>query len=123
MPPWRARRKRTSSSWRAMAPRTACPIRPSSGSSPGGSARPRGRIVAWLDDHLAAAVSELRAGLGEATPCVLLAHYTASGARFGGYRGSLHGREIEIPPSALRNPAFDYVALGHIHRHQRIGMP
>src|SRR5947209_1341967 len=81
----------------------------------------REKLVTWIEDHLASAVADARSELGEEAPCVLLAHYTASGARFGGYRGGIHGREIEIPPSVLRNPAFDYVALGHIHRHQRIG--
>jgi exonuclease SbcD len=28
------------------------------------------------------------------------------------------GQEVILPPSLARNPAFDYVALGHIHKHQ-----
>ncbi len=83
----------------------------------------RERLTGWVDELLLPAIAERRAELGEATPCVALAHYTLGGAQFGGYdRGRLHTNEIELPPAALRAPAFDYVALGHIHRQQRIGL-
>ena len=30
------------------------------------------------------------------------------------------GRDVVVPKSALADPAFDYVALGHIHKHQNL---
>jgi exonuclease SbcD len=30
------------------------------------------------------------------------------------------GRDVAVPPSVLLDPAWDYVALGHIHKHQNL---
>jgi DNA repair protein SbcD/Mre11 len=52
-------------------------------------------------------------------PAILACHYTVRGAQLGGYTGrSLFMQEIQIPLSVVAQPAFDYVALGHIHQHQ-----
>ncbi len=53
-------------------------------------------------------------------PTVLAAHVTVFGAetRYGSQASVFLGREAVIPNSLLANPAFDYVALGHLHRHQ-----
>ncbi len=64
-------------------------------------------------------------GMAEAVPReiprVLLAHLTVHGAQFGGYRGSvLMTDEIRILSSALATAGYDYVALGHVHRHQNL---
>src|SRR5262249_8090572 len=52
-------------------------------------------------------------------PTILACHYTVRGAELGGYSGrSLFMSDVQIPLSVVAQPAFDYVALGHIHRHQ-----
>lgn len=51
-------------------------------------------------------------------PRILTGHFTVSGASFGSERGIMLGRDIEVPPSALADARWDYVALGHIHKHQ-----
>lgn len=52
-------------------------------------------------------------------PTILACHYTVRGAELGGYSGrALFINEIQLPLSVVAQPAFDYVALGHIHRHQ-----
>jgi exonuclease SbcD len=52
-------------------------------------------------------------------PTILACHYTIRGAQLGGYPGrTLFMNEIQIPLSVVAQPAFDYVALGHIHQHQ-----
>lgn len=80
----------------------------------------REKLVGLLGG-LAARVKELRRDLGEDTPAILMAHYTVSGAVFGGYgRGALLAPEVELPRSAVKDEAFDYVALAHIHQHQSI---
>lgn len=54
-------------------------------------------------------------------PAILACHYTVRGAQLGGYSGrSLFMQEIQIPLSVVAQPAFDYVALGHIHQHQEL---
>ena len=57
--------------------------------------------------------------LDESVPAVLVAHVAAAGALFSGSeRTALIGADPTLLTSDLANPAFDYVALGHVHRHQ-----
>ena len=52
-------------------------------------------------------------------PAVLAAHITAAGATFSGSeRSMLIGRDPSMMTSVLANPAFSYVALGHVHKFQ-----
>jgi exonuclease SbcD len=52
-------------------------------------------------------------------PAVLVAHVAAAGALFSGSeRTALISSDPALLTSDLANPAFDYVALGHVHRHQ-----
>jgi exonuclease SbcD len=63
-------------------------------------------------------ISQLDPAVSEATPTILAAHATVQGAVYGSERSVMLGQEVILPPSLARNPAFDYVALGHIHKHQ-----
>jgi exonuclease SbcD len=54
-------------------------------------------------------------------PTILAVHGSVQGATYGSERSVMLGQEMVLPRSLLSNPAFDYVALGHIHRHQVIG--
>ena len=56
--------------------------------------------------------------LDRAVPTILAAHATVQGAVYGSERNVMLGQEVILPPSLAKNPAFDYVALGHIHKHQ-----
>ena len=67
-----------------------------------------------LTDIIAADISKLDPGL----PSVLAAHVWVSGAQIGSERAMTIGQEHALLISNVANPAFDYVALGHIHRHQ-----
>ena len=53
-------------------------------------------------------------------PRVLAGHFSVGGARFGSERSVMIGRDLVIPKAALVDPAWDYVALGHIHQHQNL---
>lgn len=73
-------------------------------------------------EDAAGRVRELRHELGEEIPAVAMGHLMTSGSVKGGddgvrdlYVGTLEGVTDEIFPSD-----FDYVALGHIHRPQRV---
>jgi exonuclease SbcD len=63
-------------------------------------------------------ISQLDSAVSGATPTILAAHATVQGAVYGSERSVMLGQEVILPPSLARNPAFDYVALGHIHKHQ-----
>lgn len=51
-------------------------------------------------------------------PTVLLAHLMTDTARFGAERFLAVGKGFTVPMALLARPCFDYVALGHVHRHQ-----
>ena len=53
-------------------------------------------------------------------PTVLLAHLMADRASLGAERFLAVGKGFTIPISMLTRPCFDYVALGHVHRHQSL---
>jgi exonuclease SbcD len=53
-----------------------------------------------------------------AMPRVLVGHFSVSGAVWGSERSVMLGRDVPVLKSMLANPAWDYVALGHIHKHQ-----
>jgi exonuclease SbcD len=88
------------------------------------SAEYRGLNMSELDEALRQIVSDnieaLKAALDPALPAVLLGHFSVSGATWGSERSVMLGRDVVVPKSVLADPAFDYVALGHIHKHQNL---
>jgi exonuclease SbcD len=95
----------------------------------------RGRLIAQ-EDHRGASLEELDRAVGalisgeladlarqaaeQAMPRVLVGHFSVSGATYGSERSVMLGRDLVIQKSALADPAWDYVALGHIHKHQNL---
>ena len=73
------------------------------------------KIETFLNDK-----SSLLADLDPDIPHILVAHTTVQGAIYGSERGVMLGNDVVLPPSLFKNPHWDYVALGHIHRHQEI---
>lgn len=53
-------------------------------------------------------------------PAVLAAHLSVAGATYGSERSVMLGRDVAVLKSVLTDQAFDYVALGHIHKHQSL---
>jgi exonuclease SbcD len=84
----------------------------------------RGLSIEQLDDELqrivTANIEALATQLDPEIPAVLAAHLSVSGAVFGSERSVMIGRDAVVLKSALVDPAWDYVALGHIHMHQSI---
>jgi exonuclease SbcD len=84
----------------------------------------RGLSMADLDRALQQVVTDtieaLKAGLDPEIPTVLVGHFSVSGAVWGSERSVMLGRDVVVPKSALADPVFDYVALGHIHKHQNL---
>ena len=84
----------------------------------------RGLSIDDLDAALQAIVTQtiegLRRSLNPDWPAVLAAHLSVSSAKYGSERSVMIGRDAVIAKSALDDPAWDYVALGHIHKHQSL---
>ena len=53
-------------------------------------------------------------------PTVLLGHLMIDNANLGAERLLAVGKGFTIPLSLITRPCFDYVALGHVHRHQNL---
>jgi exonuclease SbcD len=53
-------------------------------------------------------------------PAVLAAHFSVSGATQGSEQSVMIGRDVVVFKDLLANTAWDYVALGHIHKHQEL---
>ena len=59
-------------------------------------------------------ISKLNPGM----PAVFTAHVTINGASTGTEQNMMLGRDHTLYPSVVHRPEFDYVGLGHIHKHQ-----
>jgi DNA repair protein SbcD/Mre11 len=74
---------------------------------------------AKMEEMLCRSIDRMAEQRDLSLPGILLVHYTVRGTVLGGYAGrALLMPEIQLPLSTVTNPAFDYVALGHIHKHQ-----
>lgn len=80
-----------------------------------------GEIDDLVSDQLHRQLDRLAAEAQSADmPRVLTGHFTVAGATFGSERSVMLGRDVMVLLSALNNPVWDYVALGHIHKHQNL---
>jgi exonuclease SbcD len=70
------------------------------------------RLEQFMDD----AVSRLDPDM----PAILTLHGSIAGATYSSERSTLLGADLVIPKSLIARPAFAYVALGHIHKHQQV---
>lgn len=81
-----------------------------------------------LDEIHAAIVDRVRDGLDyildneidPSLPLVLTAHVSIGGATYGSERMVMLGQDLILSKSLVTDPRFDYVALGHIHKHQSL---
>ncbi len=54
-------------------------------------------------------------------PAVLTIHGTIDGAVVGAERQIMLGKDLVLPKSVVALPGIDYVAMGHVHKHQVLG--
>ncbi len=84
----------------------------------------KNKTIAELDALVQQLVTEniraLAAQVDPSLPAVLVGHFSVSDAKFSSERSVMLGRDVVVLKSALADPAWDYVALGHIHRHQEL---
>ncbi len=53
-------------------------------------------------------------------PAILMAHASIQGAVYGNERTVMLGKDLVLPAGLVKDPRLDYVALGHIHKHQNL---
>ncbi|MFC2001443.1 exonuclease SbcCD subunit D [Chloroflexota bacterium] len=76
------------------------------------------QIKQKLQEVLTNIITTNVAKLDTTLPTILAAHVWVTGAKVGSERLMAIGQEPGLLLSNVALPAFDYVALGHIHRHQ-----
>jgi exonuclease SbcD len=76
------------------------------------------RINERLQQALTGVISSLAAKLDPVLPAVLAGHVWVLNARVGSEKAMTIGQEHMLLLGNVANPAFDYVALGHIHKGQ-----
>lgn len=73
-------------------------------------------MLELLDHSIARHLSRLN----PTYPTVLMLHGTISNATFSSERSTMLGSDLSIPTSYLRDSRLSYVALGHIHKYQKV---
>ncbi|MFC1911925.1 exonuclease SbcCD subunit D [Chloroflexota bacterium] len=76
------------------------------------------QIKERLQEALTRAIEIDVSKLDPTLPAILAAHVWVTGSTIGSEKMMTIGQEQALLLSNVANPAFDYVALGHIHRHQ-----
>ena len=76
------------------------------------------QVTAAIEEICTAGVQREVSQLDPAIPAVFTAHVTLNGAKTGTEQNMMLGRDHTLYPSVVHRPEFDYVGLGHIHRHQ-----
>jgi exonuclease SbcD len=77
-----------------------------------------GQIKEAVEARLTTHLEEEVAKLDPSLPAVLCAHVTVTGAKVASERSMMLGNDHTLGLGTVANPAFDYVALGHIHKQQ-----
>ena len=75
-------------------------------------------INSQIQERVTNLVSDRISALDPSMPAVLTAHVSLNTARAGSEQSMLLGRDPVLMQSALARAPLDYVALGHVHRHQ-----
>lgn len=74
-----------------------------------------------IQERLARAIQLQADNLDAGVPAIFAGHVTVSDATTGSERTMMLGRDYVLVRSSVALPQFDYVALGHIHKHQILG--
>jgi len=78
-------------------------------------------ITDYLSARVCQIIAKLASGLDSTIPAILVGHLTvANGIFSGSERRAVYGTDPLFMPSQLAIEPFDYVALGHLHRHQNL---
>ena len=71
-----------------------------------------------IQDRMTSAIDRRASELVPDLPAVLLGHVSVNGATNSSERSMMLGQDHVLLAGALGRPRVDYVALGHIHKHQ-----
>ena len=75
-------------------------------------------IRAETERRMTMAIAGRAEGIDPDLPAILAGHVTVNGATVGSERSMMLGNDHVLNVSAVQRPELEYVALGHIHKHQ-----
>ena len=75
-------------------------------------------IRAETERRMTMAIAGRAEGIDPGVPAILTGHVTVNGATVGSERSMMLGNDHVLNVSAVQRPELEYVALGHIHKHQ-----
>jgi exonuclease SbcD len=71
-----------------------------------------------IESRMTSAIQDRVSQLDPNVPAILAGHVTINGATVGTERSMMLGNDHVLLASAVHRPELEYVALGHIHKHQ-----
>jgi len=79
------------------------------------------QLTEYISKAVAHIISDLAKKIDHTIPAVLASHITVNTGIFSGSeKRAIYGNDPMLMPSQLAIKPFDYVALGHLHRHQNL---
>ena len=76
-----------------------------------------------IERRMTAAIAARAQTLNSDVPAIMVGHVTVNGATVGSERSMMLGNDHVLNVSAVQQPQLEYVALGHIHKHQVLRPP
>lgn len=79
-----------------------------------------GDVLEMIESRLTEMISNFLQKADPELPLILAAHASVLGAKFGSERAVMLGHELVLSEAVVKDRRLDYVALGHIHKHQSL---
>lgn len=77
-------------------------------------------IYSNIEERISDLVADWLNECDPSLPIVFTAHASIEGAKYGGERLVMLGNDLVLSGSLVKNPRFNYVAMGHIHKPQDV---
>ncbi|WP_129722989.1 metallophosphoesterase family protein [Xylanivirga thermophila] len=79
-----------------------------------------GDTAQYIRNSIDTLIDMLVKRMDKTLPTIFMSHFSIIGAVPGSEKAIMLGREVTLPVSTFARPEFDYVAMGHIHKHQAL---
>jgi len=77
-------------------------------------------VLEMMEDRLSNVIQDEVRKADPEIPLILAAHACVQGAKYGSERAVMLGNELVLSGAVVNDKRLDYVALGHIHKHQSL---
>ncbi len=84
------------------------------------SGRSLEEILQLVEDRIGSTIGTLVEQADPELPLLLTAHASVQGAKYGSEKSVMLGQEMVLSGKVVNDHRLDYVALGHIHKHQSL---